>query len=69
MFEQLVIVPENNNSLIKLKAKGGAIASLTGVNVSQIGASDFILLESVSFQSFNNCLAKRSRINSVAGFS
>lgn len=40
-FDQLEIVGENSNTLIKIKATDVAIASLTGVNTSLIGMSDF----------------------------
>jgi hypothetical protein len=41
-FGQLEISQNNNNVLIKSKANGVAIATFRGVNISQIGASDFI---------------------------
>ena len=41
-FEQLEIVQDNNNTLIKVKATGNAIASLTEVNFLAIGIDNFI---------------------------
>ncbi|MEG4229983.1 MULTISPECIES: choice-of-anchor D domain-containing protein, partial [unclassified Microcoleus] len=40
-FNQLEITQDNNSALIKLKGSGELVASLTGVNASLIGVSDF----------------------------
>ncbi|MEG5129114.1 choice-of-anchor D domain-containing protein, partial [Microcoleus sp. ARI1-B5] len=40
-FDQLEITQNNNNALIKFKGSGEVFASLTGVNATSIGVSDF----------------------------
>jgi len=40
-FDQLEISQNNNNALIKFKGSGEVFASLTGVNATLIGVSDF----------------------------